>query len=110
MNPLSQAKSQRTLAEFLELPTTKPEQEYLEGEIIQKPIPQGEHSVLQANLLTEINQVGKPQKLACAFPELRCTFSDSSVVPDIAVFEWQNIPLEPNAELAINLRFHQTGQ
>ena len=89
-----------TLANFLELPATKPEQEYLAGEILQKPMPQGEHSVLKASLVTEINQVGKPQKLACAFPELRCTFAGSSIVPDVAVFEWQNIPLESNGKIA----------
>ncbi|MEM9510967.1 MAG: Uma2 family endonuclease, partial [Cyanobacteria bacterium P01_E01_bin.35] len=56
--------------------------------------------VLQASLVTEINQVGKPQKLACAFPELRCTFAGSSIVPDVAVFEWQNIPLESNGRIS----------
>ncbi len=93
MNSPNQTISKLTLAEFLELATTKPEQEYLAGEILQKPMPQGEHSVLQAGLVTEINRVGKPQKLACAFPELRCTFAGSSLVPDVAVFEWRNIPL-----------------
>ena len=81
-----------SLAEFLKLPATKPEQEYIAGEILQKPMREGEHSVLQAGLVTEINQVGKLQKLACAFPELCCTFAGSSIVPDVAVFEWQNIP------------------
>lgn len=88
-----------SLAEFLKLPATKPEQEYIAGEILQKPMPQGEHSVLQAGLVTEINQVGKLQKLVCAFPELRCTFAGSSIVPDVAVFEWQNIPLQSNGRI-----------
>lgn len=99
MNLSNPTISKLTLAEFLELAETKPEQEYLAEEIFQKPMPQGEHSVLQANLVTEINQVGKPQKLACAFPELRCTFGGNSIVPDVAVFEWQNIPLEANGRI-----------
>ncbi|MGL5835225.1 MAG: Uma2 family endonuclease [Waterburya sp.] len=99
MNLPNQTIFKLTLAEFLELAETKPEQEYLSGEISHKPMPQGEHSVLQANLVTEINQIGKPQKLACAFPELRCTFAGNSIVPDVAVFEWQNIPLKANGRI-----------
>ncbi|MGL5876995.1 MAG: Uma2 family endonuclease, partial [Xenococcaceae cyanobacterium] len=48
MNLPNQTISKPTLAEFLQLVETKPEQEYLAGEISQKPMPQGEHSVLQA--------------------------------------------------------------
>ena len=99
MNLPNQTISKLTLQKFLELAPTKPEQEYLAGEISHKPMREGEHSALQADLVTEINRVGKPQKLAYAFPELRCTFSGSSIVPDIAVFEWQNIPLEPNGRI-----------
>ncbi|HEY9770806.1 MAG TPA: Uma2 family endonuclease [Coleofasciculaceae cyanobacterium] len=99
MNLPNQTISKPTLAEFLELAPTKPEQEYLAGEISQKPMPQGEHSVLQASLVTEINQVGKQQKLVCAFPELRCNFAESSIVPDVAVFEWQNISLKVNGRI-----------
>jgi Uma2 family endonuclease len=39
-----------TLEAFLELPETKPASEYINGEIIQKPMPQGEHSTLQGDL------------------------------------------------------------
>lgn len=46
MNISNQTISKPTLAEFLELAETEPEQEYLAGEIWQKPMPQGEHSVL----------------------------------------------------------------
>ncbi|ELS04109.1 hypothetical protein Xen7305DRAFT_00038370 [Xenococcus sp. PCC 7305] len=99
INSLNQTIEKKTLAEFLQLAETKPEQEYITGKILQKPMPQGEHSVLQANLVTAINQVGKLPKLACAFPELRCTFAGVSIVPDITVFEWQNIPLQPNGRI-----------
>lgn len=35
-----------TLEEFLKLPETKPSSEYINGKIIQKPMPQGQHSIL----------------------------------------------------------------
>ena len=40
-----------TLQEFLVLPETKPASEYIDGKIIQKPMPQGEHSAIQAELM-----------------------------------------------------------
>ena len=89
-----------TLEEFLKLPETKPASEYIDGNIYQKPMPQGKHSTLQSELISAINQAGKTQKLAYAFPELRCTFAGRSIVPDIAVFEWQNIPLDKNGQIA----------
>ena len=36
-----------TLEEFLLLPETKPYNEYINGKIEQKPMPQGEHSTLE---------------------------------------------------------------
>lgn len=89
-----------TLEEFLKLPETKPASEYIDGKIYQKPMPQGKHSRLQSRLNTAINQAGEPQKLALALTELRCTFAGRSIVPDIAVFEWQNIPLDANGQIA----------
>ena len=106
INSSKQTISKPTLAEFLHLAPTKPAQEYLKGEVSQKPMPQGEHSVLQASLVTTINQLGKPQKLACAFPELRCTFAGSSIVPDVTVFEWQNIPLQPKGKITNKFEIH----
>lgn len=89
-----------TLEEFLKLPETKPASEYIDGKIYQKLMPQGKHSTLQSELISAINQAGKTRKLAYAFPELRCTFAGRSIVPDIAVFEWQNIPLDKNGQIA----------
>ncbi|HEY9301995.1 MAG TPA: Uma2 family endonuclease, partial [Phormidium sp.] len=74
-----------TVEEFLKLPETKPAAELIKGEIIQKPMPQGEHSVLQGELCEAINRVTKAQKIAYAFPELRCTFGGDSIVPDVGV-------------------------
>lgn len=89
-----------TLEEFLHLPETKPTSEYIDGKVIQKPMPQGKHSLIQGELVPAINLVVKPKRLARAFPELRCTFGDRSIVPDIAVFLWSRIPRDENGEVA----------
>lgn len=89
-----------TLAEFLQLPETKPASEYINGKIIQKPMPQGKHSTIQGELVTTINTTVKPGKIALAFPELRCTFGERSIVPDIAVFAWERIPLDEKGNIA----------
>jgi len=45
-----------TLEEFPKLPETKPASEYINGQIIQKPMPQGKHSTIQGELVTSINE------------------------------------------------------
>ncbi len=83
---------QITLEEFLALPETKPASEYIDGQIIQKPMPQGHHSVIQMELGIELSLVLKRPGIAATFPELRCTFGGRSIVPDLAVFENSRIP------------------
>ena len=89
-----------TLDAFLKLPETKPASEYIDGYVTQKPMPQGKHSRLQDKLVKVINTAVESQKVACAFPELRCTFDESSIVPDIAVFTWERIPRDDTGEIA----------
>lgn len=89
-----------TLEEFLALPETKPASEYIDGQIIQKSMPQGKHSTIQGELIIAINRVLKPKKVARAFPELRCTFGGRSTVPDVTVFTWNRIPRDENGEIA----------
>ncbi|MDJ0601146.1 MAG: Uma2 family endonuclease [Crocosphaera sp.] len=89
-----------TLKEFLALPETKPAREYIKGRIIQKPMPKGKHSTIQTELSTAINITLKSQKIARAFSELRCTFGDRSIVPDISILTWNNIPRDDNGEIA----------
>jgi Uma2 family endonuclease len=96
---LIQSQTQLTLAEFLELPETKPASEYIDGQSYQKLMPQGEHSLLQTRLSKAINQAGESQKLALALTELRCTFGGRSIVPDISVFEWSRIPRKANGRI-----------
>jgi Uma2 family endonuclease len=89
-----------TLAEFLQLPETKPASEYVDGQIIQKPMPQGKHSAIQGELVPAINGAVKPKCIARAFPELRCTFGGRSTVPDIVVLIWSRIPRDENGEVS----------
>lgn len=89
---------QITLEEFLKLPATKPASEYIDGAIVQKPMPKSRHSRLQGKLLETINEVVEPQRIAYAFPELRCSFGDRSIVPDIAVLRWFHIQFDDNGE------------
>ncbi|MEH1930029.1 Uma2 family endonuclease [Nostoc sp.] len=90
-----------TLSEFLVLPETEPASEYIDGRIIQKPMPQGEHSAIQTELAPAINLVVKPKQIARAFCELRCSFGDNrSIVPDISVFTWDRIPRQENGRVA----------
>ncbi|BDA74488.1 hypothetical protein CAL7716_086540 [Calothrix sp. PCC 7716] len=89
-----------TLAEFLQLPETKPASEYVNGQVIQKPMPRGKHSKLQGRFVTVVNDIGEKQKIALALPELRCTFGGRSIVPDVAVFTWNRIPLDEEGDIA----------
>lgn len=91
-----------TLDEFLRLPETKPASEYIHGKIIQKPIPKGRHSRLQGKLCAAINQVVDEPKVAYAFPELRCSFGERSLIPDVAVFVWNRIPLTSSGDVPDN--------
>lgn len=94
-----------TLTEFLQRPETKPATEYINGQLIQKPMPQGKHSKLQGRISAEINALAEAETLALALPELRCTFGDRSIVPDIAVFRWERIPLDEDGAIANH--FHE---
>ncbi|MCU0543296.1 MAG: Uma2 family endonuclease [Oscillatoriaceae cyanobacterium Prado104] len=89
-----------TLEEFLQQPETKPASEFIDGQIIQKPMPQGKHSTVQLDLGGDINRVLKPQRIARAYSELRCTFGGRSTVPDVTVFTWERIPRDEKGEVA----------
>lgn len=95
-----------TLEQFLQRTETKPASEFFQGEVIQKPMPQGEHSTLQGELCDRINQVAKSEKIAYAFPELRCTFGGNAIVPDVAVFRWARIPRQPSGRVANRFDLH----
>lgn len=100
MVTVTQIKPQIALEEFLTLPETKPYSEYINGKIEQKPMPQGQHSIIQTFLSTTINEIGKTKKVALALTELRCTFGERSIVPDISVFTWHRIPKTEKGKIA----------
>jgi Uma2 family endonuclease len=106
MVPATQAQSQITLENFLELPETKPAREYINEKIVQKLMPQGEHSTLQIRLGTVINEAITARKLGHAFTGLRCTFAGRSVVPDISVFTWERIPKTEEGKIANRFESH----
>jgi Uma2 family endonuclease len=85
-----------TLEEFLDLPETKPASEFIHGQIIQKPTPQGKHSTVQLDLGADINHTLKRDRIARAYSELRCTFGGRSLVPDLSIFLWDRIPRDAN--------------
>ncbi len=89
-----------TLAEFLELPETKPASEYIDGTVIPKPMPQGKHSLLQRELSFFLMTTFRSEKTAQAFPELRCTFGERSLVPDIAIFRDSRVPRDNDGQVA----------
>ena len=92
-----------TLSEFLQIPETKPASEFINGNIIQKPMPKGRHSRLQAQLCATINQVTESAKIAYAFPELRCSFGDRSIVPDVPFLAGKTFLLRIEEKFLITL-------
>ena len=89
-----------TLEGFLELPGTQPASEFINNQLTQKPMPQGEHSLLQVALCKTIDRVAEPQRVAKAFSELRCVFGGAAIVPDVTVFRWSRIPRTSSGRIA----------
>jgi Uma2 family endonuclease len=88
-----------TLEEFLRLPEEEPPLEYLDGRVTQKVSPQGKHGRLEGKFSELINRYAEPRKLAIAIPELRTTYSGGSAVPDIAVYRWDRVPVDPDGTI-----------
>ncbi len=88
-----------TLEAFLKLPETQPASEFINGQICQKSMPQGKHSRLQLKFCNAVNLIAETNKIALAFPELRCTFGGGSIVPDATVFAWDRITFEADGEV-----------
>lgn len=98
MSPL-QSSSQLSRHEFLRYPEIQPAREYINGKIYQKPRLKGKQERVLNRLLEVINQTGKKQKTAGAFTNLRCTFDNYSIVPDLAVFSSNNFPVDADGKL-----------
>ncbi|PSO48325.1 MAG: hypothetical protein BRC33_09955 [Cyanobacteria bacterium SW_9_44_58] len=91
--------SQLSLQDFLNYPEIEPAREYIAGKIYQKPRLRGKQERVLNRLLETINQTGKRQKSAYAFSNLRCSFENYSLVPDITVFHWNNLPVDSSGNL-----------
>lgn len=89
-----------TLDLFLAMPETTPASEFINGQVIQKPMPQGKHSTIQSDLGAAINAVLKPNRIARAYSELRCSFGGRAIVPDLSIFQWGNIPKTAEGQVA----------
>lgn len=97
--------SQLSLQDFLNYPEIQPAREYIAGKIYQKPRLRGKQERVLNQLLTQINETGKRQKTAVAFTDLRCTFDNYSLVPDLTVFNWNNLPVHENGNLVRDRAF-----
>ncbi|WP_193196258.1 Uma2 family endonuclease [Nostoc sp. MG11] len=88
----------KTLEEFFKLPYIEesPAWEYINGEAIQKPMGGGKHSLLQKRLVAVIDALGSNYE---AFPELRCTCGNRSVVPDVVVISTNQLPLDESGDI-----------
>ncbi len=83
-----------TVEQFRRLPGTKPALEFVGGRVIQKMSPKTTHSVIQFRLGLRLHEHVKPNNLGELFPELRCTFGGESIVPDIAFFRSDRVPVD----------------
>jgi Uma2 family endonuclease len=85
MSRASRVKPPLTLGEFLRLPEIdeQPYLEYIDGKIEAKVSPQKKHSLIQSQLMRSLDDFAKASSLGLVFPELRCTFSGRSLVPDV---------------------------
>jgi len=94
------ASTPHTLEEFLRIPEEEPALELLDGVITQKVSPKFHHGVLQAELIKQIDGQGMPRKIARAIPELRVNFPHASLVPDVAVYRWERLPVDSKGRIA----------
>ncbi|MBD2666609.1 hypothetical protein B6N60_02073 [Richelia sinica FACHB-800] len=87
-----------SLNEFLKLGyiDESPAWEYINREAIQKPMGGGKHSLLQKRLVAAIDA---PVSDYEAFPELRCTCGNRSIVPDVGVIATAQIPLDESGDI-----------
>ena len=87
-----------TIEEFLKLGfiDESPAWEYINSEVIQKPMGGGKHSLLQKKLVAVIDTATSDYE---AFPEMRCSCGNRSVVPDVLVIATDQIPLDESGDI-----------
>ncbi len=94
------ARQARTVEEFLALPEEEPPLEYREGTVTQKVSPQGRHGRLEFTFALALSRCAEPTKRGLVFTELRSTYEEGSLVPDIAVYLHHRVPRTPDGKIA----------
>jgi len=87
--------SRMTLEEFLKLPETKPYSEFVDGEVIQKPMPTLEHGIVQSLLSLVIGTFLRAHPIGIGGSEVRCIIGpqgrEASRLPDYMVVLWERL-------------------
>jgi len=108
MTPVIQP--QLTLEEFLKFPETKPASEFFQGKIIQKSMPQGEHSRLQGKLCAVINQIAETSKIAMLSQSYAVLLGEYLLFQMLLYLDGKEFLYCHREELLIDLKFILTGQ
>ena len=101
----------QTLSTFLAQPKTKPAQEFIDGKIIPKPIPKGEHSRLQQELIAVLNLYLEDPKIGLARPKLRGT-APLAIAPSFQTLPFLPGTISPKPQTVkflTNLISHRIG-
>ena len=84
-----------TLDQFLALPETKPGSEYIDGKVVQKPMPSTAHIFVQHLLSLVLGTFLRDHPLGIAGPEWRCVFgppgAERARLPDFAFVAWAHL-------------------
>lgn len=85
-----------SLDEFLALPETEPASEYACGEVMQKPMPNNAHGILQPYIWLLIYQFLAQTRLGRVRTEWRCIFGPArrkrTFVPDVVYASFERMP------------------
>lgn len=103
-----------TLEQFLKLPETKPYSEYIDGKVVQKPMPTYAHMVIHRLLSVVFTLYLRAHPIGDAGPELRCVFTPQgrrvARVPDFVFVSWERLggtrgdqPLRGAPDLAVEI-------
>lgn len=106
--------SRMTLEEFLKLPETKPYSEFVDGEVVQKPMPTLDHGIVQHLLSLVIGSFLRANPLGICGGEIRCIIGppgqEVSRLPDFMVVLWERLrghrgdgPLHGAPDLAVEV-------
>lgn len=85
-----------TLDQFLTMPETKPGNEYVAGEVVQKTMPTRAHGITQALVAAEFNRHAMQHDLGEVGTEVRCIFgppgNEQARLPDVSFIAAARLP------------------